>query len=282
MIAVAGDIVEDVVVWGTQHIERGTDTPVRIFRAQGGSAANVAAAVARQGGAARFIGRVGDDAAGTALESVLQGIGIDTRLQRGGRTGTIVILIDETGERSMLPDRAAAAELEPIDPEWLAGAHWLHVPMYGLGTPEQVPVFLELAREAARRGIPVSVDASSLSLLRGLGVERVAELLEAMTPRVVLANAEEAAFLGWDTADARPAPIVVVKRGPDPVTVRTADDTIDLAVPLVPDVVDTTGAGDAFAAGFLMALVDDATPEAAAQAGIASAARVLSTPGSGW
>jgi sugar/nucleoside kinase (ribokinase family) len=64
--------------------------------------------------AVRFVGRVGDDAAGAALVRDLVGAGVDARVQREGRTGTIVILVDEDGERTMYPDRAAAGELAGV------------------------------------------------------------------------------------------------------------------------------------------------------------------------
>src|SRR6478735_7210944 len=119
LVSVVGDLVEDVVVWVDGPVEHGTDNPATVRRAPGGSAANVAAAVARAGGRARFVGRVGDD--GDGLVARLIADGVEALVQRGGRTGTVVVLVEPEGERTMFPDRAASADLAAIDPAWLAG-----------------------------------------------------------------------------------------------------------------------------------------------------------------
>ena len=134
MLVAVGDLVEDVVVWpaglaagqaGGQAAgpaRHGTDNPAVIHRTRGGSAANVAAfarAAAPAAVPARFIGCVGADPAGDVLCAELAGRGVDVRVQRRGRTGTIVVLVDGDGERTMYPDRAAAAELTEV-PAFLA------------------------------------------------------------------------------------------------------------------------------------------------------------------
>ena len=82
-IGVAGDLVEDVIVWTAGPIAYGTDTPSRIFHVRGGSAANVAYAVAAQGGSSRLITRVGVDAVGDRLVADLERAGVEVRAQRG-------------------------------------------------------------------------------------------------------------------------------------------------------------------------------------------------------
>ena len=147
MLAVAGDLVEDVVVWATEPLRAATDTAARVFRARGGSGANVAALAAPLV-PTRFIGRVGADAAGAGLADDLAAAGVDVRVQRAGRTGTVVLLVDAEGERTMFPDRGASAELADVDPAWLDGVAWLHLPAYGF---EREPMRSELARLAATR-----------------------------------------------------------------------------------------------------------------------------------
>ena len=172
-----------------------TDTAARVFRARGGSGANVAALAAPLV-PTRFIGRVGADAAGAALVDDLAAAGVDVRVQRAGRTGTVVLLVDAEGERTMFPDRGASAELADVDPAWLDGVAWLHLPAYGF---EREPMRGELARLAAaarQRGARVSVDASSTGLIAGLGVELALALIRAIAPDVLFANEDEAALLG--------------------------------------------------------------------------------------
>ena len=120
------------------------------------------------------------------LADDLAAAGVDVRVQRAGRTGTVVLLVDAEGERTMFPDRGASAELADVDPAWLDGVAWLHLPAYGL---EREPMRAELARlatalgSAARR---VSMDASSTGLLAGLGVEYALDLIRAIAPDVLL------------------------------------------------------------------------------------------------
>ena len=279
VIGVAGDLVEDVIVWVSGPIAYGTDTPSRIFHVRGGSAANVAHAVAAQGGSSRLLTRVGADAVGDRLVSDLESSGVEVRSQRGETSDTIVILIDASGERTMMPDRTTARAIEPFDAAWLDGLAWLHVPLYGFDTAGEAAVFTALCRAARDRGIPLSIDVSSIGLIRLLGVARVHALLDRRRPSVVSANADEAELLGLVSRRPAGGTAWVLKHGGDPVVVRTAGADIEIPVPAVGGVTDTTGAGDHFAAGFLRGLVAGAGLDSAAGTGIAAARRVLHSPG---
>ncbi|MHA3722284.1 carbohydrate kinase family protein [Leucobacter sp. HY1910] len=285
LVGVAGDLVEDIIVWLSGEIAYGTDTPSQIFRVRGGSAANVAHALAVHGCASRLITRVGRDAAGDGLVRDLTASGVDVRAQRGERSDTIVILIDASGERTMMPDRSTARAVEPFTPAWLDGLDWLHVPLYGFDSPRESAVFERLCAGAKARGIPLSVDASSVGLIEQMGLSRVQDLLGRIAPRVLFANEEEAALLGLPhTAPPRGA-LWVIKRGGGPVLLRSASahstsaHSIEVPVPPVPKIVDTTGAGDHFAAGFLASFARDPDPVAAARAGARAAAQILAQPG---
>jgi len=277
-LVVVGDLLEDVVVWGTDRLEHATDNPATIVRSRGGSGANVAVAAAALV-PVRFIGRIGADALGAQLESELADNGIDARVQRAGTTGTVIVLVAPDGERTMIPDRSAAAELGRIEPSWLDGVAWLHVPMYGFATSGAATAIREFAAAATSRGIPISLDTSSVSLLRELGVERALALISELAPAVVFANAAETAFLDLPRSTAGSESIFILKNGGGPVLVVSGADRFSVEVESVPVVRDSTGAGDAFAAGYLAAAMRGLPPLDCVKNGSRTAAGVLLRPG---
>ena len=276
MLLVVGDLVADLIVLGGSGLERGTDNPAEVRLTRGGSAANVAVAAAPRH-PVRFLGRVGDDTLGNTLAREMEAAGVDVRVQRGGRTGAIVVLVDETGERTMITDRGAAAELEPLDPAWLEDAEWMHLPLYGFSGGASRAALTDAASAVRARGVPVSLDLSSVATLRLLGRDVLAEILGDVRPDVVFANQEEHA-LARELA-LRVDGTLVVKRGAEPVRVHRDGETTEVPVPRVDDVLDSTGAGDAFAAGFIVAALAGATAESAAGEGSLLAMRALRRAG---
>lgn len=280
MLCSVGDLVEDVVVWPAAPPRRGTDTPARVFRRRGGSAANVAVFAAAAGGNSRFIGQVGEDRLGHLLVAELADAGVEPAVIHEGRTGTIVVLIEADGERTMLPDRGAATQLSEIPPRALDDAAWIHVPGYSLMVEPLGTTALEIVETAGRSGSAVSIDASSVDVLETYGVPEFTKLLEQIRPEVLFCNKEEAAVLGVAPGSPPPGTVLsVVKAGPEPVGLVTDHSTTWVPVPAVENVADTTGAGDAFAAGFLVATMEGAKPIKATQAGIDLAAKLLLQPG---
>lgn len=261
---VLGDLALDVVLAPARPLEHATDVPGVVRLHQGGSAANTARWLARLGTRTTLVCAVGRDAPGRALVADLQRDGVDVRAARpaGARTARIGMLVDAGGERSFVADRGAADLLAPADlrPAWFRGAGVLHLPAYSLlGSPlgEAAGRAIELAREA---GAVVSVDLASVVPLLATGRRPAHRLIGDTGPDLLFTNAAEAAaFLGADDPVGllRFGPLVIVKRGAGGATLLArpgAGPTLRLEIATRPmHAADTTGAGDAFDAGFLAA-----------------------------
>ena len=250
MLAALGDVVDDIVVRIGGPIHLTSDTDASITRRRGGSAANVAATAAHLAGRARFLGQVGDDATADLLLAELVADDVDVSfVRRGGRTGAIVVFVDEFGERCFLTDAGSARALDAPDPSWLDGVDVLHVPFYSWSTSRSRRRRTTIGW-AHDRGIAVSIDASSVAVLESFGVDRAWRLFAALRPSVFFANDDEARFLGVTSAvgDA----VTFVRHGAGDAVVRLPEGATCVVPPLeIGDVSDTTGAGDAFAAGVL-------------------------------
>ena len=180
--------------------------------------------------------------------------------------------------RSMFPDRGCSPDLAEVNGSVLDGVTALHVPMYSLTNGLLADTATRLISEAHMRNILVSIDASSVSVLENFGVTESLALIDRLTPSVLLCNDDEARVLNLDSLP-NGVGTLVVKRGSRPVQVFDSSGTREFVVAPVEHVVDTTGAGDAFAAGFLTALVTTHDLAVAVDAGHALAVRALSSPG---
>ncbi len=246
----------------------------------GGSAANTIAALARLGIKTGFIGRVGDDSDGAYLRSEMVKECVDTRgieVARG-RTGSAIVLVDPGGERSMYvhPGVNDALSLTPENLSYAKSAKYLHISSF---VGETV---IDVQREILDRSkAEISFAPGMLYARRGLDALRGI----ISNARVVFLNHDELGMLtgsgyrkGAGALNEIGAEIVVVTLGGDGCYIRTSD--AEFSIPsFAARVVDTTGAGDAFCAGFLYGLLMDEPLGACGRLGNFVAAKCIAAVG---
>ncbi|HTU73978.1 MAG TPA: PfkB family carbohydrate kinase [Trebonia sp.] len=256
-----GDVINDVLVEPAGAVVAGADNAASVRARPGGSAANQAAWMGYLGLDVVFAGRVGRlDAEFHRLELARFGVSARLAVDDSLATGSIVVLVEADGERTMITDRAANLRLVASDvpSALLDEAALLHLTGYTLFEAGTRQVALGLIEEARRRAIPFTVDPGSAAFLARLPPGDFIRWTEGAA--VCFPNRDEAATLtaGPDPAAmaaslARCYGVVALKLGPDGGLVATRDSR-PLRFPAVASVPrDTTGAGDAFCAGFLAA-----------------------------
>lgn len=267
LVVTLGDLLLDVVVRLDEPLAVGDDSNAATLLAPGGQAANVAAWAVALGAGGRCVVRRGDDPAGSWLAEDLAARGVDVKGPAGGRNGVVVSLVSPGGERTMASDRATATELraDDLDPDWFA-CDCLHISGYSLVAAPIDDAAQRAAELAHAAGAQVSVDLSAWTRIRAYGADRFRERLAALSPDVVFGNEAE-----WDEVGTVGA-TRIVKRGAGGFDVVRGEDTEQCQARDVA-VVDTTGAGDALAAGFLVG-----GPDLAAEAAARCVARVGAMP----
>jgi ribokinase len=287
-VVVVGDVCTDVVALLAGEPAPGSDRPASIATRGGGAGANVAVHLAALGTPVVLAGCVGDDLPGQALCRDLAdaGVTLAVRTVPGASTGTIISLVEADGERSMLADRGANLALQPGDvPVPGPGGH-LHLSGYTLLDDGPRPAGLAALAAARDAGCTVSVDPASTGPLRAYGVDRW--LADTAAATLLLPNADEARLLTGcaDPADAARAlagrhPVVVISLGAEGALWAAGDALLHRAAHRT-QVLDTTGAGDAFTAGVLSVWTAAGgwpDPIGALDAGLRRAATVVGRPG---
>lgn len=263
VICVLGDAHLDVIVAIKGPVAPDTDTPARTAMTVGGQAANVAAWVTALGGRSRLIAAQAGDLAAELIAGDLRGRGVDVvGPVVGGRTGVIVSLSDRGSRRSMLTDRGAGPLLTAaaVQPAWLEGCSWLHLPAYSLTSEPVRGAALAAATAARDRTARLSVDLSSTAAISSFGRAAFADLLAGLAPDLIFGTKAETDLIG-----SLPAAEVITKLGADGVIAAGRHYPAPAT-----EAADSTGAGDAFAAGYLVGGV---------HVGLAAAARAVATMG---
>lgn len=285
-IVVFGDVIDDVVVVPSGPIRSDTDTSSTIRQRAGGSAANAAAWMGSLGAAVDFVGTVGRSDL-SRHGALLTSAGVTPHLigDPDLPTGTIVVIVN--GERrTMLTDSGANAHMTPdaVGDELLQAASLLHFTGYSLFGAHEPAAVRELVKRAIRHGVEVSVDPGSAGFIADLGAEKFLEAVDGAA--LLFPNLEEGRVLtGLLDADEIVArlcerfAIVALTLDTDGVVLgRRGHPTARIAA-VASQIVDPTGAGDAFAGGFLAEWVHSRDAVAAAEAGARAGAIAVATIG---
>jgi len=284
-ILCVGDLALDVISQLKEPINYGNDTASRISSHPGGQAANVATWITRTHSKAQLVARVGNDPVGFALISDLDKYGVEhMNLMHSGRpTGVVVILVDSNGERTMFPDNGANADLEVSDLPPLDDIDGVYLSGYALLDFRSRDSVLAMIKKIKAAGKPIYFDPTTTGAMKIVSREEALSWVSLMDG--ILLNSEEALYLG-DAKDVESAeknlmaytPLVVIKLGSRG-AMAIHNGVAAKVSAVTTSVVDTTGAGDSFAAGFIPKWLETNDLGAALSAGTALAAKCVATVG---
>jgi len=277
---------------GTMHLIDGDRAAILHGHMQGaiersgGSAGNTAAGVASLGGRAAFIGKVANDAMGALYKADMAAIGVHFAtppLEAGAPTARSMILITADGERTMNTHLGACQALSPadIDPDVVSASAITYLEGYLWDPPEAKKAFRRAAEIAHAAGRKVSITLSDAFCVDRFRQEFL-DLIRTRTVDIVFANDSELKSL-YETSSLEAAVAAVrqdsvltaVTTGADGALVVTADGVTAVPATPVETVVDLTGAGDLFAAGFLYGIARNLEHAQAARLGTLAAAEVI-------
>jgi sugar/nucleoside kinase (ribokinase family) len=290
-VLVCGDVINDILAQTREPLVPGDDNPAVISARPGGSAANQAAWMGSLGLDVVFAGRAGaKDAEFHRQELARFGVEAHLAVDDSAATGSIVVLVGPDGERTMITDRGANLRLRPADvpASLFEGVALLHLTGYSFFSAEPREVALRLIAEAKRLGVPFTIDPGSAAFLGQLAPGAFLNWTKGAA--VCFPNLDEAAILtGGADGAADPAAMAVsltghyhaavVKLGADGALVAAEGAQPTRIAARSAAVRDTTGAGDAFCAGFLATWLAGGPPAAAAVAGVTAAAGAVSALG---
>lgn len=256
-----GDVMLDVITKIAvmpDKINYGSDTPSKISTHGGGAAGNVASWLTRTDARATIVGHVGDDAAGAALTSEFDALGVHHKnlMVDKGSSGVVVVLVDPTGERTMFPDNGANSGLHIGDLPDLEDFNAVYLSGYSPLDPLSRPGVLEMVAKIKGAGLPIFFDPASVGGMMDVPLDEVRSWIRMMD--VILLNEEEAIYLTGETDPVKAlelllieAPTIVIKRGSHGAIGKSRGSILVEVPAQSTTVVDTTGAGDSFAAGFI-------------------------------
>ena len=272
-----GDVMLDVIARinvSPQKINFGSDTASRISTSSGGAAGNVAAWLTRTDARSTIVSHVGDDPAGAAIVAEFDALGVShgDLVIPGETSGVVVVLVDSSGERTMFPDKGANSRLTVTDLPDLGTFQAVYISGYALLNPLARDGVLAMIEKIKAEGLPIYFDPASVGAMKDVADKELHNWFSMMD--VLFLNEEESIYLTGSVDIERAlnylldfSQVVVIKRGSAGAIAKARGfDSISLPA-VAATVVDTTGAGDSFAAGFIASYSKNHDLTAALQAG---------------
>lgn len=253
-----GDIMLDVTVLLNRPIVEGLETRAKISTQGGGAAANVASWLAHNKTAAYLVTRIGDDSAGQTLLSELDAYGVEHSniVIPNTNTGVVVVIVGVEGERTMFPDSGANSGLGLSDLPDLSQFSAVYLSAYSLINSKSRAGVLEIISALKGANLPIILDPATVGVLMEVGVGAANEWLNFID--AIILNEEESHFLTGceNPIDAaaellKKVKTVVIKRGSNGALGQNRGGQLIQVQARPTTVINTTGAGDAFAAGFI-------------------------------
>ena len=251
-------------------------------RASGGSAANTMSGLARLGIEAGFLSKIGNDEVGAFFKKQMVETNVKPQLLTTTTpSGRVIAMVTPDGERTFATCLGAAAEMraDDIRPELFDGWDIFYVEGYLVANPSMLRKAIETAKE---KGLTIAIDMASYNVVdenRDFMLDLVNNYVD-----IVFANEKEAfALTGMEPEAAlhfiaERCQIAVVKVGAKGAFVQRGDEVVTIP-PLEADVVDTTGAGDMWASGFLAGLVKGENLEKCGMMGAIVAKNIIEVVG---
>ena len=272
-----GDVMLDVIARinvSPQKINFGSDTASRISTSSGGAAGNVAAWLTRTDARSTIVSHVGDDPAGAAIIAEFDALGVShgDLVIPGETSGVVVVLVDSSGERTMFPDKGANSRLTVTDLPDLGTFQAVYISGYALLNPLARDGVLAMIEKIKADGLPIYFDPASVGAMKDVADKELHNWFSMMD--VLFLNEEESIYLTGSVDIERAlnylldfSQVVVIKRGSAGAIAKARGfDSISLPA-VAATVIDTTGAGDSFAAGFIASYSKNHDLTAALQAG---------------
>lgn len=254
----------DVTVLLNRPIVEGLETRAKISTQGGGAAANVASWLAFNKTPSYLVVRIGDDSAGQTLITELDSYGVEhsSRVIPNTNTGVVVVIVGSEGERTMFPDSGANSGLGLTDLPDLSQFSAVYISAYSLINTQSRAGVLDIINSIKAAGLRIILDPATVGVLMEVGVKAATEWLDLID--TIILNEEESHFLtGKDNPVDAAAKLlervntVVIKRGSNGALGQVRGGQLIQVEAKRTTVVNTTGAGDAFAAGFISIWADN-------------------------